>query len=98
MSDYFGESGGRSRNNPVKPTARRRNSAAERSQRTHLHDDPEAWPATEPPPWWSRPTRRGWIVAGVAAFVVVFLATWASSGICWTGDGVLGYGRCPWMP
>lgn len=40
----LGESAGRSAGNTPRASARRRNSDDERAQRTHLHDDPEAWP------------------------------------------------------
>lgn len=94
----YGESAGRSSSNPVRGTARRRFSEAERSHRTHLHDDPDAWPELMPEsrPW--RLTRRGWIVLAVAVVVGVGIFTWATSGTCWTGQPPLGYGACPWVP
>lgn len=98
-NDRFGESAGRSRNNPVKPTARRRFSEAEREQRVHQWDDPNAWPSRpREKQWWERPTKRGWVVLGVAFFVFVVTVTVLTRDVCWTGDGFLGYGRCPWSP
>jgi len=98
MNDYFGESAGRSSKNPVKPTARRRNSEAERSRTTHLYDDPEAWPDHTPKNYSITLTKRGWFVLGFVMIVVSIVIAVALHETCWTGTGPIGYGRCPWSP
>lgn len=91
----LGESAGRSRNNPVKPGARRRFTADERAARTHAPDDPEAWsnakPRREPD---IKLTRRGWVVLGVAFVVAVVVVSMLTRDLCWTGQLPFMYGRC----
>lgn len=59
----LGESAGRSRRAPV--TGRRRFDDDERSQLTHLHDDPQAWPDNTPQSRWrefNTPLMVAWMV------------------------------------
>ena len=61
----LGESAGRSAGNHPRASARRRNTDDERAQRTHLHDDPNAWPNERPVQRWRAHLHD--VIVGVAA-------------------------------